>query len=70
MGQPVNNNDKEGKDVRANWCKEDASDNDNEMAPLLFQMIVTLHQFTIIQNRSAALRCTFLTIVTISTFGC
>ena len=34
-GQPVDNDDnyKEGKDARANWCNEDASDDDNKMAP-------------------------------------
>ena len=34
-GQPVDDNDdhEEGKDARANWCNEDASDDDDEMAP-------------------------------------
>ena len=35
MGQPVDDSDdhKEGKDAHANWCNEDASDDDDEMAP-------------------------------------
>ena len=34
-GQPVDDNDdhEEGKDACANWCNEDASDNNDEMAP-------------------------------------
>ena len=35
MGQPVNDSDdhEEGKDTCTNWCNEDASDDDDEMAP-------------------------------------
>ena len=34
-GQPVDDNDdhKEGKDACANWCNEDASDDNDKMVP-------------------------------------